>query len=222
MLTNKPISTISYNSKGYLEETLKELEKARIINEWYFIHHKGEMDFFTEEREKDHFHVYMALSRKVDTETLRDEFKEPDPEHPDKPLGVMPFMRSNIDDWAMYVIHNVDYLNAKGECKEFTYSWKEIQAYDEEALKRMMKHASATAYKELNKRAYVAQYGVVEAYDRGIIKSSEVLGMIAIQKQRLNELDVRRNKEMVSKMDFVDAIDTDVPFKQQNSERESV
>lgn len=182
MLTSRPFSTISYNSQEQLLSVLEHLLKRRIINEWYFIHHDGEIDFYTNEREKDHFHVYISPSSRIDTEVLRDEFIEFDPLNPDKPLGVMPFQSSKLDDWMMYAVHDSTYLNQKGEVKEFSYSWKSIIAWDEEALKRAVKHASASAYRELFKRDYVMKNGVLRSYTEGFIKTNEVVGMSLIEK----------------------------------------
>lgn len=183
MNTTKPFSTISYNSKMFLKSKLNELLENKIINEWYFIHHKGETDWFTNEREKDHFHVYMSPCHKVDCDALRELFQEVDPTCY-KPLGCMPFQSSKIDDWIMYGMHDQHYLNTKGEVKEYTYSWKDIVGYDDEALKRAVKHASAWAYKEVRKRERVAKYGLLKSFEDGIISTREVMGYALIQKER--------------------------------------
>lgn len=182
MNTTKPFSTISYNSKIFLRSKLNELLENKIINEWYFIHHKGETDWFTNEREKDHFHVYMSPCHKVDCDALRELFQEIDPTC-DKPLGCMPFQPSKIDDWIMYGIHDEHYLNTKGEVKEFSYSWKDIVGYDDEAIKRAVKHASAWAYKEVRKRERVASTGLLKSFNDGIISTREVMGYAIIQRE---------------------------------------
>lgn len=96
----------------------------------------------------------------------------------------MPFQFSKIDDWIMYGIHDEHYLNTKGEVKEFTYSWKDIVSYDDEALKRAVKHASAWAYKEVRKRERVAAYGILKSFEDGIISTREVMGYAVIQRER--------------------------------------
>lgn len=193
MLTSNPISTISYNSENFLKTVLTNLENQRIIDEWYFIHHKGETDFYTGEREKDHFHVYCMPCRRLDTDALRDHFKELDPNNP-KPLGVMPFRSSKLNDWIMYAVHDEYYLRTKGEVKEYSYSWKEIKGYDDEAIKRAVKQASAQAYKELRKRETVSDYGVVASFNSGILKVNEVLGYIAIERQALEQTYKKLNQ----------------------------
>lgn len=187
MLTSKPFSTISYNSENFLKSKLKELEDNHFIDEWYFIYHKGETDFFTQEKEKNHYHVYISPCKRMDTDSLREQFKELDPNNA-IPLGVMPFRNSKRNDWIMYVIHDEWYLRSKGLTKEYTYSWKLIKACDDEMLKRAVKEASATAYKELRKRETVSEMGVVGAFNSGILKVNEVLGYIAVERQALESV----------------------------------
>lgn len=182
MLTSKAFSTISYNTEEFLKSTLERLLKQGIINEWYYIFHKGELDAYTQEREKDHFHVYMNPSKRLDTDALRELFKELDKSNP-KPLGCMPCQSSKLDDWVMYGVHDADYLATKGEVKEFSYSWKQIRGYDDEAIKRAVKHASAKVYNELRKRSYVKEYGTARAFEQGVIKTSEIMGYMMLERQ---------------------------------------
>lgn len=210
MNTTKPFSTISYNSKPFLKSKLEYLVSHGVINEWYFIHHKGETDWFTNEREKDHYHVYMSPCYKVDCEAIREMFQEFDPDN-EKSLGCMPFQSSKIDDWIMYGIHDEHYLNTKGEVKEFTYSWKDIVGYDDEALKRAVKHASASAYKEVRKRERVMAYGLLKSFQDGIISTREVMGYAVIQRERehLGLLDYTRQVNAL-----VEDKSKDNPFKE--------
>lgn len=104
-LTAKPISTISYNTKAFLDRKLKALFDAHIINDYRYIFHDGENG------DKEHFHVYIEPNRRLDTGKLRDDFNEIQTQD-EKPLGCMPFRSSKGNHWIMYVIHDPQYLLA--------------------------------------------------------------------------------------------------------------
>lgn len=102
-LTAKPISTISYNTEGYLKNVLASLIKSGKLELVYYIKHKGE------DGDKDHFHVYMLPSRRIDTVELREAFTEPDATN-ELPLGVLPCKPSKVSDWLLYAVHDKRYL----------------------------------------------------------------------------------------------------------------
>lgn len=104
-LTAKPISTISYNSEGFLTRLLDRMISAKIIVDYRYIRHYGENG------QKDHWHVWLEPNKRLDTGVLMDEFKEVDPNN-DKPLGCMPFRTSKSGHWLMYALHDPDYLKA--------------------------------------------------------------------------------------------------------------
>lgn len=123
MKTTKPISTISYNSDGFLAVKLGELQKAKIVSFWAFVRHMGEDD---EGGLKDHVHLYIEPASSVQTVDLEQAFKEFDPEHPDKPFGCISFRSSKFDDWYMYSAHDVSYLAVKGLVKKFHYHYDDF------------------------------------------------------------------------------------------------
>ena len=102
-LTAKPISTISYNTEGFLVKKLEALVKSKILEMVYYIKHDGE------DGDKDHFHVYLVPNKRLDTAVLRDEFIEPTSDN-DIPLGVMRFQGSKVGDWLLYAVHDKRYL----------------------------------------------------------------------------------------------------------------
>lgn len=111
--TSKPISTISYNSKQHIEDVLSKSKKLDIIRFYAFIRHEGEKGG------KPHFHVYIEPCDTLDTAKLTSDLKEIDTSDPlGKPLGAMPFQKSNFQDWYLYSRHDVEYLAYKGEKKE--------------------------------------------------------------------------------------------------------
>lgn len=123
MATQKPISTISYNSEAFLVEKLKNLYDAHIIQAWQFITHKGE------DGDKDHIHLRIEPNKRIDPMELTEMFKEYE-KGKDKPLGVRPWRQSKEEDWFLYAVHDSDYLSLKyvgGERGEkLPYDWKDI------------------------------------------------------------------------------------------------
>lgn len=137
MATTKPISTISYNSREYLEKVLKNLVTMGKISEWMFIKHQPE-----EDETKEHFHVWVKPACRIDVNSLRDSFKELDWRNINgKPLGVMPFRASKIDDWVLYCLHDEAYLRSKLEERRYHYSRDDIIACDEDWRNDVYKHA---------------------------------------------------------------------------------
>lgn len=123
MATQKPISTISYNSEAFLVEKLQNLYDAHIIQAWQFITHKGE------DGDKDHIHLRIEPNKRIDPMELTEMFKEYE-KGKDKPLGVRPWRQSKEEDWFLYAVHDSDYLSLKyggGERGEkLPYDWKDI------------------------------------------------------------------------------------------------
>lgn len=124
MATQKPISTISYNSEAFLREKLEAWLDAHIIQAYQFICHKGE------DGDKDHIHLRLEPNKRVDPMDLKEELKEFRLGE-EKPLGVRPFRPSKEEDWFLYVVHDKDYLKLKyggGEKGEkIPYKWQEIR-----------------------------------------------------------------------------------------------
>lgn len=123
MATQKPISTICYNSEAFLVEKLQNLYDAHIIQAWQFITHKGE------DGDKDHIHLRIEPNKRIDPMELTEMFKEYE-KGKDKPLGVRPWRQSKEEDWFLYAVHDSDYLSLKyggGERGEkLPYDWKDI------------------------------------------------------------------------------------------------
>lgn len=122
-MTDKPLSTISYNTEKWLKRVLDELLQEHIIQTYMYIFHKGE------DGDKDHFHVRIEPNKRIDPMSIKELFIEPDPNNP-KPLNIRPWRKSKEEDWFLYVVHDKDYLALKyggGEKGEkIPYSWKDI------------------------------------------------------------------------------------------------
>lgn len=153
-MTNKPISTISYNTEAFLKEKLDKWVKAHKIQTYMYICHKGE------DGDKDHIHVRIEPNMKLDPMDLSDELQETDPNN-EKPLGCRPFRPSKEEDWFLYVVHDKDYLKIKykgGEKGEkLPYDWHAIvtpDSYDVEvAMIRARAHLEHTTSKMIERLA---------------------------------------------------------------------
>ena len=127
MATQKPISTISYNTEAFLREKLDTWVKAHIIQSYQYICHKGE------DGDKDHIHLRVEPNKKLDPMELSEQLQEYQMGK-DKPLGCRPWRPSNEEDWFLYSVHNETYLKLKyagGDQREkLPYDWKDIKAPD--------------------------------------------------------------------------------------------
>lgn len=125
MATQKPISTISYNTELFLKEKLNTWYEAHIIQSYQYICHKGE------DGDKDHIHVRIEPNKRIDPMDLQEQLREYQIGK-EKPLGVRPFRPSVEEDWYLYAVHDKDYLKTKykgGEKGEkLPYKWQDIKA----------------------------------------------------------------------------------------------
>jgi len=146
MATQKPISTISYNTEPFLKEKLETWLNAHIIQAYQYICHKGE------DGDKDHIHLRLEPNKKLDPMDLIEQLREYQLGK-DKPLGCRPFRPSKEEDWILYAVHDEQYLKLKyggGEKGEkLPYKWQDIRVpeyYDMEIAyiraKAHMEHTS--------------------------------------------------------------------------------
>lgn len=124
MATQKPISTISYNSEEFLREKLNIWLTGHIIQAYQYICHKGE------DGDKDHIHLRVEPNKKLDPMDLQEQLREFQLGS-EKPLCCRPFRPSKEEDWFLYAVHDKDYLKLKykgGEKGEkLLYKWQDIQ-----------------------------------------------------------------------------------------------
>lgn len=124
MATQKPISTISYNTEAFLKEKLEIWLQSHIIQAYQYICHKGE------DGDKDHIHVRVEPNKKLDPMDLIEQLREFQIGK-DKPLGCRPFRPSKEEDWLLYAVHDSAYLKLKyggGERGEkLPYKWQDIK-----------------------------------------------------------------------------------------------
>lgn len=129
--TTKPIATISFNTPDYLRQKLNELQKAGRLSFWAYIVHKPEDD---EGGKKEHCHVYVEPSKMLQSDDLKEELKEFDPERPDKPRGCISWNSSKFDPWYLYALHDKRYLASKGQSRRYHYEHDDIVTSDTDDL----------------------------------------------------------------------------------------
>lgn len=114
-----PLSSISYNTTKFLNNKLNELTRNGVLDFWCYVAHHGE---HLEDgcKEKDHIHIYLVPGTRIDKRQLRNEFIEI--KKRSLPLGFMPMQHSKWDDWYLYGLHDSEYLDSKGQKREYHYS----------------------------------------------------------------------------------------------------
>lgn len=123
MATSKPISTISYNTEGFLKDTLNDLINAEKITFWSYIKHKADVD-----DKKDHIHLRVVPNRLLDTMALANLFVEP--VAGDKPLKCMLWRPASEADWILYCEHNELYLTCKNLVRNIEYTYNDFVTSD--------------------------------------------------------------------------------------------
>lgn len=119
MRTSKPFSTISYNSKLFLQMALDEMVQQGKIYFYVAVYHYPE-----EDESKAHWHLLMYPNGQVDTDVLFKRLEEYDPNKPLQPLRcLMPNKTNSFGDWYLYALHDKKYLRAHGnQDRKYTYS----------------------------------------------------------------------------------------------------
>lgn len=141
MATQKPISTISYNTEAFLREKLEAWKNAHIIQAYQYICHKGE------DGDKDHIHLRVEPNKKLDPMCLQDELKEYE-QGKEKPLGCRPWRPSKEEDWILYAVHDPKYLKLKygggDKGEKIPYEWQKINVPDDYDMEIAFIRAKAT------------------------------------------------------------------------------
>lgn len=141
MRTSRPFSSISYNTLDWITSKLNELVEQGHLLFWAFIEH-----FPEEEEAKKHLHVFCMPSGLFDTSQIKSFFAEPvpQPEDPDAepipPLGWLPCVYSNFQDWYLYALHDSNYLAAKHQIRKYHYRDSDIHCSSPEFLRNLVDH----------------------------------------------------------------------------------
>lgn len=128
MQTTKLISTVSFNTPGYLSGRLHSLVEQGIIEYAHWIWHTPE-----EDETKAHAHVVLQPNKRLDTSALRNQFVELVTGE-DKPLCVLPFKPSKMRDWILYAVHDTIYLTTKNQSRKTTYKKTDLHTTEPDLL----------------------------------------------------------------------------------------
>lgn len=170
MRTSKYLSTISYNSDNFLQNVLNSLVDKRNIVFWAYIEH------FPEKNElKKHKHLVIQPNGLLNTDCIIDDFIEEVPE--DKPLNIMPFRVSKIDDCLLYFLHDKQYLIKKFLKKKYTYDLLDFRTSDFDYLRELYNSVDMSSYSVVERLNDFAAAGVpfVELCKRGFIPINQLL-----------------------------------------------
>lgn len=176
MRTSKPVSTISYNSKEKLEETLNSLYRLGKVSFWAAVKHDGEtLEDGT--IEKDHWHVYVEPNERIDTMEVQKLSQEFDPKKPDKFLKMIDFRPSKWEDWIWYTLHDADYLRTKAEFREFCYTPEDYIFSDEDEFRYRYQRArnSSVIAQKFRTLKLLQEHSVAQLCALGIIQPGEAL-----------------------------------------------
>lgn len=170
MRTKLPIATISYLDEDYLGFRLNDALSSHLIDFWAYIKHKGDSDM-----KKDHIHVYAEPSKTIDTGSFNDRFVQIVPGE-DLPRKCLQWRNSKFDDWYLYSIHDPDYLEMKGQKRNYRYSVDDVWASDIDELEYRISSIDYGKVASLNEiiSAAVDQMSLAQALRSGIIPAGKV------------------------------------------------
>ena len=188
MRTSHPIATISYNSKAFLKAKLDELMRNYTIEFYFFIYHIAEKD-----EGSNHFHVWIAPNKMIDTMKLKEMFIEPDLSKPDKPLGCINFESSKESDAVLYFIHDPTYLQYKHQSREMHYTFADVVTPDDRTFERMKYKAMyESEFAEWKRRQEVLNEGLKRPADMilsGQIPLQQAGSLLALKKMTIYGLN---------------------------------
>lgn len=139
MQTSKDLSNISYNTVGFLKSKLEYLRSIGLIDFWFFIKHKPEMESDNRANKKEHIHLMFRPGKRIHTNIIGKEFLEEDPGN-NLPLKCTDDWRivNSFADWYLYALHDPTYLMHKHLVREFHYSVNDFIVSDKDTFERMI------------------------------------------------------------------------------------
>lgn len=148
MKTRTPLSTISYNTPPFLAYQLNEYVRAKKLVIAHWIYHEPD----DEVPDSVHAHVYAEPDGTIETDDLREDLVEENPECPYMPFGCLPWRKTKFEDWYLYSCHNPGYLRKKGiETQKREYHLSDFQST-----------SLATLRLQINSQINYARYGITD------------------------------------------------------------
>lgn len=132
MQTIRVISNVSYNTPEFFRIKTFELVERGIIDWCYWVYHLADEDEL-----KDHIHMVLKPSKRLDTNDLRKFYNEIDTTNSLPRTCTMKWHATNsMDDWLLYAKHDTAYLSSKGQYRRHHYQWEDIQSTDLDSLRQ--------------------------------------------------------------------------------------
>ena len=155
MITNRWLSTITWNSVPYLQQLLNDMLDRNVISFYYFIKH-----FKEDDEKKDHIHLFIIPNMKINTDSLRKDMEEVDPNSKGmiRPLPFRPV--SKFADKYLYDLHDENYLRSKFEYRKYRYTKEDFIVSDEQYFNELIheidysKYTGVLKFKEAVKRGW--------------------------------------------------------------------
>ena len=145
MNTKKPFSTVSYNTKDFLQSKLDALVQKKHISFYAFVEH-----FPEEDEKRKHKNLFIIPNGQVNKDQITDLLQEMDLSNPLKPLGVMSWSKARFDDWYLYSCHDDVYLMSIGQSsRQYHYQESDFISSDEDYFHELIHTIDMSKY--LNK-----------------------------------------------------------------------
>lgn len=212
MKTTKPISTISFNTENFLHDKLTELTRAGIVSFWAYVTHQPEPDEGDEGGKKMHYHVYIEPSKSIQTDDIREQFRELDPCKPDKPLGCLKFVRSKFDDWYMYGLHDAKYLASKGQSRTLHYTSSDFISSDDGDFLYMVRSIDMLSLSPYDAMVDAISQGLTfdQFFARGTVSPMQIRNMQLAWSLLIQNKTNRNNRvRHVNNFDDIDTVTDD-------------
>lgn len=170
MRTTKPISTVWFGSEDFLKYKLDGYVKRSVLDFYVYIHHLPEDD-----EKKEHCHVYCVPSNKLDTQSLRDDMTQFDPNNPE-PIIPLPFRSSKFDDWYLYNLHDTAYLMSKNQSRKYHYKPEEMRPSNADFLTELVHQIDYSKIKTVERVKQMIDSGMTFAdiVSKGVIPIQQI------------------------------------------------
>lgn len=177
MNTIRMLSAISWNTETSLKDTLDDLISRNIITFYYYIYHLAETVDGVDEK-KNHFHIFLIPNTRLNTDKLRDEFDEIDPNN-SLPIRISPFrVVGKFADKYLYDLHDKDYLLSKGTFRKYHYKHSDFKCSDEAYFNELVNEIDYSKFKGLDrfKKAIMTGMSFDMAVVNGLVPPQQFSG----------------------------------------------
>lgn len=183
MKTIRPLASIAYDENVLCSKLVNIYPDY--ISFFAYIKHKGEGDGLSEK--KDHIHVYIEPSSKINPVELKEYFYSDD----GRPT-TLNWRFSQFQGWFYYVLHDLDYLSSKGISRQFHYSLADIVCSDPLELDALIQDCGVPECSRL-RQALMNDDSLKSMYMSGLLKPSNANG-IRIISECLRDTNIKQGE----------------------------